>query len=766
MNYFKGHGSLVVDDIMDLTTLFHNLREEVSCSVCSDLFTDPKHLSCLHSFCLKCLKGWYETCGGGDAIRCPKCQTFSPVAASGDLKDLPTSFYLNGLIDVLAIKECSKTQVKCGNCDQKTSVASYCFQCCIFYCEECLIGHNIMRDKKEHRVLAVKEFKYRDYEDVMKRPIFCSRQGHQKKKLKLFCKECETAVCQTCVMLDHNGHKLTLIEEEAENQRLEIKTVIETQRHNLGEKMNVVAKLDEDYAKVIQQNENLKGDVQRFADGLIKTIKAKMQNVIDAMENQTKKSLERLTAKRGEIQQQIDVIESSLEEADKLLKRSTTAEVVQLKRTLQTIFQDVDETEPIVHDLRSLQTFVFVENQKMLDVVNGEDIGFLERPAYRTKARESLAEGEGLKEGTVGRKAQFNLITRNAQRKQVYDERDRVTVEIKDEEEQECVTEVRIDDNKDGTYNVIYCTREQGTMKLFIKVNEEDIRSRPYSVIVKPFHIEPSSFFGQHGSGKGMFFHPTQVDVNDEDEIVVADYGNNRVQVFDSDGTFLRSFGRKGQNPGEFNSPCGIAIDKNRNIFVADFGNDRVQIFSWEGRHLSSFGGKGSSDSLDSRLRNPRGLSLDSNGNVIVTDTGNSLIKIFTPDGRFVMKIGGQGSLIGPYHCVQCGEYFIVSDHSAHCIKVFNREGHFQYRFGEKGVGDGEFDSPCFLSVTKSKHLLVCDCKNHRIQVFELDGKFVGKFGTKGSTLGCFQGPYSTAVQSNDRILLSDLYNHRIQLFG
>ena len=130
------------------------------------------------------------------------------------------------------------------------------------------------------------------------------------------------------------------------------------------------------------------------------------------------------------------------------------------------------------------------------------------------------------------------------------------------------------------------------------------------------------------------------------------------------------------------------------------------------------------------------------------------------------MKIGGQGSLIGPYHCVQCGEYFIVSDHSAHCVKVFNREGHFQYRFGEKGVGDGEFDSPCFLSVTKSKHLLVCDCKNHRIQVFELDGKFVGKFGIKGSKLGCFQGPYSTAVQSNDRILLFDLYYHRIQLFG
>ena len=352
LNCFKGHSSLVVDDIMDLTTLFYNLREEVSCSVCSDLFTDPKHLSCLHSFCLKCLKGWYETCGGGDAIRCPKCQTFSQVPASGDLKDLPTSFYLNGLIDVLAIKECSKTQVKCGNCDQQTSVASYCFQCCIFYCEECLIGHNIMRDKKEHRVLAVKEFKDRDYEDVLKRPVFCSRQGHQKEELKLFCKECETAVCQTCVMLDHNGHKLTLIEEEAENQRLEIKTVIETQRHNLDEKMNVVAQIDKDYAKVIRQSETLEGNVQKFADGLIKKILAKTQNIITMVEKQTKKSLKNLKAKRSEIQHQINIIESSLDEADRLLKRSTTPEIVQLKKTLQTIFQRVDETKPFVHEFK------------------------------------------------------------------------------------------------------------------------------------------------------------------------------------------------------------------------------------------------------------------------------------------------------------------------------------------------------------------------------------------------------------------------------
>ena len=93
--------------------------------------------------------------------------------------------------------------------------------------------------------------------------------------------------------------------------------------------------------------------------------------------------------------------------------------------------------------------------------------------------------------------------------------------------------------------------------------------------------------------------------------------------------------------------------------------------------------------------------------------------------------IGVQGSFSLPVHCVQCGEYFIVSDSDEHCIKVFNREGHFQYKFGKQGQGDGEFNNPRFLSMTQSKHLLVCDQGNNRIQVFELDGKFVGKFGTK-----------------------------------
>ena len=612
-----------------------------------------------------------------------------------------------------------------------------------------------MRDKKEHRVLAVKEFQDKDYKDVLKRPVFCSKEGHEKKERRYYCKECETALCQTCVNLDHGGHVLKLIDEEAKNKTLEIKSILQTQREGLDAKLKVIAQLDEDCAKLIQQSEITRRDVQRFADGLIKTIQAKMQNIITAVENQTKKSLESLKAKRSAIQQQINATESSLEEADKLLKRSTTAEVVQLKKSLQTIFQGLNQTEPFVYDSSSLETFVFVENQKMIDTVNSEEIGILEK-LYPTKPRESLAEGEGLKEGTVARKAQFNLITKNAESKKWYNKQDRVTVEIKDEQEREYLTEVPIHDNKDGTYKITYYPGNQGTFKLLVKVNGEHISCGPFTVIFKPFQVKPVLSFGKKGLGDGMFKDPMGVAVSDRDEILVADNENH------SNGTFLRCFGRKGENTGEFNHPVGIAIDKGRNIFISEWNNHRVQIFSWEGRNLGSFGSQGS---LDSQLTYPWGLSLDSTGNVIVADTGNKLIKIFTPDGRFVMKIVGQGSFSDPVHCVQCGEYFIVSDSIEHCIKVFNREGHFQYKFGKKGEGDGEFNCLHFLSETQSNHLLVCDGENHRVQVFELDGKFVGKLGENGSKLGEFNRPFSPAVLSNDQIVVCDNSNRRIQIF-
>ena len=617
-----------------------------------------------------------------------------------------------------------------------------------------------MRSNKDHRVLALKDFQDKDYEDVLKRPSFCPKQGHEKEELKYFCKNCETAVCQTCVLMDHAGHALEHLEEEAERQKIEINSLVETQRRNLQAKKNTVGQLDEDYAKLVQQGEDVKRNVQRCVDNLIAVIEAKKQNIFAAVENQTKKSLETLTTQKTEIERQIKVIELSLEKTDKLLTRSTNAEVVQLKRSLDTIFQGNEQNEPAKRDLKKFPVLVFVQNQKMLNTVNTEEIGTF-HVSNQTKASLSVAEGQGLNEAFVGREINFVLTTKNTQGRQCYNELDNVTVEIRDERERECAAEVRINDNKDGLYRISYSPRDPGRYKVTVKVNGEHVCGSPFTVQVKPFQFRPVLSFGKEGSSVGMFNNPWGVAVNARDEIAVTEQFNHRVQIFSSDGNYLRSFGRQGDKAGEFKSPTGIAFHKNGNIFVADTSNHRIQIFSGKGEFVESFGGKGS---LDSQLSNPLGLSVDSDGNIIVADSKNKLIKIFSPDGKFLMKIGEQGSFTVPFHCVQCDRYLIVSDGNQNCIKVFDREGNFQYKFGKKGGGDGEFNRPGCLSVNKSGQVIVCDRINHRIQVFELNGKFVGKIGREGKSAGEFNLPVSIVVLSDGRIVVSDWENHRIQL--
>ena len=332
---------------MDITTLLRDLREEVSCPVCTNIYTDPKQLQCLHSFCLQCLKQWHRTSRGGDTIRCPKCQALNKVPESGDMKDLRTSFYLNGLIDVLAIKECKNSQVQCGNCNKKSSETFYCFQCCTFYCQECVIGHNIMRSNKDHRVLALKDFQERDFEDVMKRPMYCSKQRHEKEELKYFCTSRTTAACQSCVLISHAGHAIVHLDEEAEKQKIQMKSLIETKKSDLQAKINILGQLDEDYAKTIQGGEDLKREVQEFVDNLFATVEAKKQAIYEAVERETRKSLEIIAGQKTQIERQIMVIESSLEKADKLMIRSTNAEVVQLMKSIETIFQRDDQNQPV-----------------------------------------------------------------------------------------------------------------------------------------------------------------------------------------------------------------------------------------------------------------------------------------------------------------------------------------------------------------------------------------------------------------------------------
>ena len=609
-----------------------------------------------------------------------------------------------------------------------------------------------MKANKDHYALALEDFQDQDFENILKRPEFCAMPGHEKKEMEFFCKICKVAICNACALTDHDGHGKILLEQAANERKVRVKSAIESQRKRAKIKRSKIIKLDESLIEVQEQAASVKRNVQEHADSIIAAIEAKKLEIFDDVERRTKASLQEIEKQNEEIEEQARKHESEIEDTETLLKRSTSAQLMQPNELMDKILKEEKNQENRSdRDDCPFQKFDFVENHKLFDLVSAEQIGSLE-----TKAQQSGADGKGIREAIVGLEAQLVVTTRNKKCQSSHDNNDCVTLEISNRQGDNCAAEVQVQDNKDGTYKIKYFAKETGTCSASVKVNGEHIRGSPFEVQVKPRQFRPVFSFGEQ-----ILKKPWGIAVNEQDEIAVSDVGNHKIHLFKSDGTHIRSFGGKGAQHGEFDWPSGIAYHGD-NIIVAGQGSHRVQVLSRQGRYLRHFGGKGS---LDYQLSCPTGLSINSDDHIIVADKRNKLIKIFSADGQFLHKLGTEPSFTEPFHCIQHDNYLIVSDKSDHSVKCFDRKGNFLYKFGEKGNADGEFNLPYFLSMDKAGHLMVCDTGNHRIQMFDLSGKFVARFGKKGKGMGEFNFPLSAAVLSDGKIVVSDFGNSRIQIF-
>ena len=646
---------------MDIKTLLHNLHEEVSCSVCMCMFTTPKQLPCLHSFCLNCLNGIQRTSGIHGKITCPECRKQFDIPGSGNPSGFPTNFRINRLLDVLAIKECNTAGVKCGNCDKRSAETLYCFQCCSFWCAECISAHNIIRANKQHKTLALKDFQDQDIEAVLKRPAFCQTKNHENKELEFFCKVCQVAICNACAVTEHEGHAKVILETAANEKKLQIVSRIKSLKDIEQEKRNQVEKIEQDSIEVQVQVADVKSKVQTSAEQLIAIIEAKKQDIFNAVDKQAHDSLKGLALKKDQIEDELKKIQSAIKRTETLLEQSSSAEILGLSKTFNIFLQE--HGVRVNFDSNSIPCFHYIDNVNLLNMLNAEGIGNVKTVFNETKA-------------------------------------------------------------------------QQAQVKCF----------------------RPLLSFGGFGESVGKLNTPWGVAVNDRDEIAVTEHNNNRVSVFSSDGTHLRSFGSKGSGNGELSSPRGIAFDKHGNIIVADEGNHRIQVFSGNGKFVSKFGEEGS---LDNQLKYPHGLSITRHGDIVVADRGDTFIKIFSSGGECLHKFGGKDLLVCPWHCIQQGEYFIVSDFDDHSIKMFDLEGNFAFKFRMKVNKDEEFNEPAFMSVNKERLLMVCDYANHGVQVFDLTGKFVTKFREAGK----FSCPVATASLGDGRVVVSDFLIHRIQVF-
>ena len=679
---------------MDIKTLLDNLHDEVSCSVCMCTFTDPKQLPCLHSFCLHCLNGIQRTSGVHGKITCPECRRQFQIPGSGNPSELPTNFRINSLLDVLAIKECSTANVKCGNCEKRSAQPLYCFQCCSFWCEECILAHNIIRTNKEHKTLALKDFQDQDIEAVLKGPAFCQKELHEKEELKFFCKNCEVAICNTCAMTLHEGHGKMLLQEATNARKTKINSMIKSLKDKVLEKRKEVEQFNQKSMEVQAQVADVKSQVQTNVDQLIAIIEARKQDVFDAVEYQAKKSLETLSQKKDEVENQVKIIESAIEQTEALMKRNFSTEILGFKETFDKILQEQDTQEN--RDTECTPRFSFTKSERLINVLNSESIGNLKTVFSETKAQQSGAKG----------KESSKVIDRN-----------------KGANVRDSPLEAQVQTKR---YIPVLSFGQKGEsvgmldQPWGVAVNDRDeiavteVGNNRVSVFSSDgTHL---TSFGRYGNKNGEFEEPSGIAFDGVGNIVVTDSQKHRVQVFDRNGKFLRKFGKHGSRDHLLKNPEGLSINGNGDIIVADNGNKLIKIFSSSGECLRKFGGAGALDKPYHCIQHGQYF--------IVSDFGDNSIKMFDLEGKFISKFGKQGNKDGEFNqprylSVNKEGLLMVCDSENHRVQLFELSGKFVTKFGSKGSGRGEFNYPVSTASLSDGRIVVSHEYNNRIQIFD-----------------------------------------------
>jgi tripartite motif-containing protein 71 len=132
--------------------------------------------------------------------------------------------------------------------------------------------------------------------------------------------------------------------------------------------------------------------------------------------------------------------------------------------------------------------------------------------------------------------------------------------------------------------------------------------------------------WGSPGTANGEFSGVEGIGVDALGHIYVVDRGNDRIEKFDSNGTFITAWGSPGTANGQFNSPEGITVDASGDVYIADHGNDRIEKFDSNGTFITAWGSHGINNGL---FREVAGVTVDSGGHVYVSDYGDNTVKVF-----------------------------------------------------------------------------------------------------------------------------------------
>ena len=312
----------------------------------------------------------------------------------------------------------------------------------------------------------------------------------------------------------------------------------------------------------------------------------------------------------------------------------------------------------------------------------------------------------------------------------------------------------------------------------------------------------PISSFGSLGGGAGQVSEPEGIAVDADGDVYVADYGNNRVDKFAADGSFLSAFGSRvapggndvctttsgcvagepGEGGGALNNPTGITTDSAGNVYVTDSRNNRVEAFSADGTFMRAFGkevkiGGGDVCTVASEcqsgdrtggvatpgaLQLPMGIRFEAPGELFVANFFNDRIEVYSTNGTFLRAFGKEVDPAGGDVCTT------------------------ECQAGESDGSAGSMERPADVAVAADGRLAVADYGFDRVDVFSPAGEFLRAFGEgvadggeaaevctlvcqpggSGEGAGAMSFPWAEAIDASGHLMVGDLGNSRIDEFN
>ena len=728
---------------MDVQQLFRNLQKEAECPLCLETVNNPKTLPCLHSFCLECLDkhAGFARRQLQATIKCPVCQTSFQIPEGDSFKNLPTSYHLNRLVDVLALKDSGAQAQKCGSCDENNTASSYCFVCQNFLCTACFEAHQRLKATRGHRNVVVEKLQAQDVEDLIHRPIMCSQQYHENQPLEFYCEECKVLICHKCSVVSHNRHTMTDTQKAAQVQKMQMKDALEKVKAETVIYENEIRKqtelMDKTKNEILSAEKKMTDAVEERIRELReheRVMKAKFAEIYEAQQKHHATQLENFELV-------LTQLKSCVERGETIVQRNISAEILQ---TNQAIVKRCEELlkarKPDIYK-PSHVSYMVEQKVKILDRIVVSD----------TDPSLSLAEVASLKYVREKMETNFTIATRNSDGEQCYHEEDVIKVKILSPTGDQLETEIK--DSKDGKYTVTYTPQCVGQHRVEIQVNGQPLTGSPWVVQVIPHQYQFAFQFGSEGKKQGQFDDPMCIAVNAKSRILaVADYKNKRIQMFSFEGNFLREIALKGK-------PSSLAFTEAGGLLVRVFlglENSRIFVFTENGQFIRYIGGE--------QVKDPRYLSVCSDGRIITNDSNDeTIIKVLTSDGKNLLQsFKVPGCEEAPNCIVYHQDKFFASFYSACRVMVCNKAGEYLHDIGSKGCGDGQFSNPTGLAIDQFNRLIVCDAGNRRLQLFTLEGKYIAQIAGRS-----FEGSYLRyAVISNTGYLfVTDSYANCVYVF-